>query len=327
MPMMCKCKTLESLPSIAEAVITKNIIKLIQVLDDGENPNVYFGSGLETPLHRACNLGSSNMVRILIDRGANVNAYDVYRNTPLHLAASRGYTNIVEHLIDADADPSFTNIWDQTPIYRAALGGHASVVNALLLANDTSGYQSNHDGESALTIAAEREHYHVLEKFLNPHFDGWKKRNKQLHLTLIKAALKGNLRMVLLLLERGAPVNYANFQTSLTPLSGAIINGSLQIAKMFIALGADLNVGDEMGDKPLIQAAKKGHWAIFNEILRTGADLKDLSQAWILACEANNIEMCTFISRKFKLLCFEQSETISFRANVMKKKRSPTKDI
>ncbi|VDO06927.1 unnamed protein product [Rodentolepis nana] len=324
---MSKCKPIENLPPIAEAVITKNVNKLIQVLDDGENPNVHFGGGLQTPLHRACNLGSSKMVRILIDRGANVNAHDIYRNTPLHLAAARGYTNIVNYLIDADADPSSANIWDQTPIYRAALGGHTSVVNALLLANDISGYHLNHDGESALTVAAERGHYHVLERLLNPQFDGWKKRNKQLYLTLIKAALKGHLGMVLLLIERGAPINCTNFQTSLTPLSAAIIKGSLQIVKMFIALGADLNVGDEMGDKPLVQAAKRGHWAIFNEILRAGANLKDLSQAWKLACEANNVEMSTFISRKYKLSCFEQSENISFKANMMKNIRSPAKEI
>lgn len=92
----------------------------------------------------------------MIDRGANVNLQDVYRNTPLHLAASRGHTKIVKYLIDADADPNTPNIWDQTPIFRAAQGGHASVVNTLLLANDMSGYQSNQDGESALTVAAER---------------------------------------------------------------------------------------------------------------------------------------------------------------------------
>ncbi|KAM3183222.1 hypothetical protein ACTXT7_010764 [Hymenolepis weldensis] len=311
---MSKCKSLQNLPPIAEAVITKNITKLNQVLDDG------------TPLHKACSLGSNKIARILIDRGANVNLQDVYRNTPLHLAASRGHTKIVEYLIDADADPNTLNIWDQTPIFKAAQGGHASVVNTLLLANDMSGYQSNQDGESALTVAAEREYYHVLEKFLNPQFDGWKKRNKQLYITLIKASLKGNLAMVLLLLDRGAPVNYANIQTPLTPLSAAIINGSLQIAKMFIALDADLNAVDEMKDKPLIQAAKRGHWDIFNEILRTGADLKDLSQAWMLACEADDVEMRAFISRKFKLSCLEQPRVIPFKTNVVGNEKSPTKD-
>ena len=53
------------------------------------NENLYPG-GLK-PLHIACSKNNEDIVRILIEKGANVNATDNSGKTPLHIAASSSH--------------------------------------------------------------------------------------------------------------------------------------------------------------------------------------------------------------------------------------------
>lgn len=54
-------------------------------------------------LHEAARLGRTNMVRALIDAGADVNAADAKLQTPLHEAAREGHLTCVRALLEAGA--------------------------------------------------------------------------------------------------------------------------------------------------------------------------------------------------------------------------------
>jgi len=56
-----------------------------------------------TPLHEAAMQGRLDVARILLDRGAQVNAVSAY-NTPLHLAARAGHQDLVALLVARGAD-------------------------------------------------------------------------------------------------------------------------------------------------------------------------------------------------------------------------------
>ena len=53
----------------------------------------------QTPLHYACMKGYVDIVKILIEKNADLNVKNKYNNTPLHIACMRGYVDIVKLLI------------------------------------------------------------------------------------------------------------------------------------------------------------------------------------------------------------------------------------
>jgi len=64
-----------------------------------------------TPLHVASHFGQINMVRFLLQHGANVKACTSIGYTPLHQAAQQGHTSIVNLLLENSAPPnSLTNV-------------------------------------------------------------------------------------------------------------------------------------------------------------------------------------------------------------------------
>ena len=52
----------------------------------------------------ACRKGSLEIVKFLIEKGAEVNAQNVGRQTPLHLATIASHAEIVIHLLDHGVD-------------------------------------------------------------------------------------------------------------------------------------------------------------------------------------------------------------------------------
>ncbi|KAL8275295.1 hypothetical protein Esti_000744 [Eimeria stiedai] len=88
-----------------------SFVRLMQVKggsDDDSLVNVT-GEGRMTALHFAADRGFVDIVRLLIDRGADVNHTDDSGETPLHVAIAADQDEIVAMLIDAGADTSIKN--------------------------------------------------------------------------------------------------------------------------------------------------------------------------------------------------------------------------
>lgn len=73
-----------------------------EIFDGGENPLT--GKGGITPLIAAVKAGSGEIVRLLIGKGADVNAVDFDGDDPLHHAVIRGDIGLVELLLQNGAD-------------------------------------------------------------------------------------------------------------------------------------------------------------------------------------------------------------------------------
>ena len=57
---------------------------------------------------------------------------DSSNNTPLHYAAGYGWLEIVKYLVEAGADPNAVNSWNNTPVSIAFLKGHFGIASYLL---------------------------------------------------------------------------------------------------------------------------------------------------------------------------------------------------
>lgn len=73
----------------------------------------------QTPLHVGCAEGHSEVVKLLLDYGANPNAVDAKGATPLHLATIGGHSHIVKQLIDFGCDVNIVDKEGFTASMRA----------------------------------------------------------------------------------------------------------------------------------------------------------------------------------------------------------------
>ena len=86
------------------------------LLDKGANPNLKDDGRLATPLFYAAEAGFESCVRLLLQRGADVNGHDIMGYTPLVLAASKNHPSTLRILLDNGANVNMKTVADETPL-------------------------------------------------------------------------------------------------------------------------------------------------------------------------------------------------------------------
>ncbi|MFP3030404.1 MAG: ankyrin repeat domain-containing protein, partial [Wolbachia sp.] len=106
-----------------------NLVKLL--LDNGANIEAKNGEYQATPLHGAVENYRIDVVKLLLNRGANVNAEDKDNWTPLHYGADTNSLDIVKVLVDAHANLGAKGNYGKTPLDIAKDKGHNNIVEYL----------------------------------------------------------------------------------------------------------------------------------------------------------------------------------------------------
>jgi uncharacterized protein len=92
-----------------------------------------------TLLHDMAQSGDIAKARLLLGHGADINAIDdEYRTTPLGLAARWGHRDVVRFLIERGADPNRAGAPWSTPLAWAHKKGHAAIATDLSAAGALS---------------------------------------------------------------------------------------------------------------------------------------------------------------------------------------------
>ena len=199
---------------------------------------------MEPPsLHNAAAQGDLSQLAELLHKGANVNEPDQQGNTPLHLAAQNGHGILVQFLVGHKADVNRKNMFHYIPLHLAAASGHTAIVQALIVA----GSLVNLPGPAVMA---------------------------PLHL----AALGGHLPTIEALIKGGARVDLRNAYGQ-TPLDAAAETPNcIAIARALIDAGLNVNAQDLLGNTPLHGASYMGNIELVKLLIAAGADL-DL-QSW-----------------------------------------------
>ena len=85
-----------------------------------------------TPLANAVVHSRLEIVRFLLDRGADPNIQDFVGESPLHLAADNSCPDIAEALLRSRAEPNCATVDGETPLHHAAFKGDLKIIALLL---------------------------------------------------------------------------------------------------------------------------------------------------------------------------------------------------
>lgn len=274
---------------IRDGVINDDIRKVRQSLEKGVNVDVEVFGG--TPLYLAVSAGNQEMVKFLVNRGADINQGLNEENgkNPLLEAAVENHPELVEFFLargaivgihfaaltgDIDAVRNFIeqkvfinpNRWGKTPLNLAIKGGHKEIVS-LLLDNgaDISFYSM---GGRPLDCAIRYNRLEIAE-FLIERGANINYHNGSHPLRL--AISQNKLEMVELLFRKGVDIN------SFYPLHLAASEGHLDIAKFLLANGFKINARDKDGTTPLHLAASKDCLEMTELLIRNGAEVNSMS--------------------------------------------------
>lgn len=114
----------------------------------------------ETALMMACLQGRMDLVRVMVeDREVELNKTGW---TPLHYAATNGHYDIVKLLLDHSAYVDAESPNGTTPLMMAARGGHIEVVK-LLLDEGADMRMRNQQGMTAIDFADRYDHANIAE--------------------------------------------------------------------------------------------------------------------------------------------------------------------
>ncbi|HSR51298.1 MAG TPA: ankyrin repeat domain-containing protein [Acidobacteriota bacterium] len=254
------------------------------LLERGANPDRWNGEGW-TPLHLAAREGHVDSVLHLLSAGASVDVAgrEESRAVPLLIAVTGGLTETAQALLDHGADPNSRNRHQVTPLMAAAYRGHPQLAR-LLLERGADLEAVNQDGNTALLMAVFRRHPEVV-KLLSEEGArvDLEARIKGFGTVapLMLAAGRGDHEIAETLLRHGAPVDVINEMDDLgrlTPLMMAAWKGDEKMVELLLKHGADSQLTLQEG-RTAADWAREGEHPEVEALLREGSERDKISES------------------------------------------------
>jgi len=279
------------------------------LIENGAELNIK-GKYSDTPLGYAAMYGHLELVRLLLDSGADVNMKGGYGRTPLHYAStpsdwSEDYLEIVKLLLERGADPNLKQSGGDNALLEALWRENLDLeIIKLLIKHGTNLEEEGAYSSTALSRAAEKGRIDII-KFLENYLPIDDIPLSQLEKTLVDAMKENEKEVVIYLLEKGEKklpkeffrvevLSYAArhgyddlvnilLKRGLNPqkediyygLGEACYKGHLNVIKLLIEKGADVNGGDYgASENPLMKAARYSYFKIAEFLLDNGANIE-----------------------------------------------------
>lgn len=227
-------------------------------------------SGGSTLLHHAAGFASLETMQFLLDKGADPNAANRRKSTPLFWAIHDEAK--VRLLLAKGADVNAKQADGRSVLYQAASIGNGAAIAKLLLEKGADPNTPSATGQTPLMAAANRSNTETLQMLLAKKVNV-NARSGNGSTALIAAAGSGNPESVRLLLAAGADPNILSKKKD-SALGEAATAGVEESVRLLLEHGAKVNVPDERGYSPLMYAAGSDAMptGIVKLLLAKGAD-------------------------------------------------------
>lgn len=225
-----------------------------------------------TPLHYAAIRQNENMMKILIEAGAELDAKNDDGQTPLSEGLERAsYAHqrlpLARTLLEAGANPGLPQEGLYNPLHFSIVYSEPEITEELLKAKANpnardylaSALQSSGTQDIALKLLKAGARLDTAGSFPGH-----------------KAAKYGSDDVLRLLKERGLDLKETN-DTGSSLLHIAAENGKLKTVELLLQEGIDINLRDGGGATALHRAAQNGHASVVGKLLEAGArpDIED----------------------------------------------------
>lgn len=218
--LLLQCKA--RVETIFDAVLADDRARVEAMLDADPSLLNHNERNGPTPLGFAVTAGNHEMMRMLISRGADVNARSEYDgDAPLHDAVMWDDVEAIKILLNSSADIQARNTCDETPLHYAAWQDESNAATLLI----SNGADPNAGDHNLLTPLHEAVRY-------------------------------GRTKVSRVLLDAGADVN-ARTEDGVTPLHYAV-GENLEVVRLLVERGADVNAVSKAGLSPLTYSEFKG---------------------------------------------------------------------
>lgn len=229
------------------------------------------------PIHYVANTGNVEILELLLEAGAEIDAGDSDNSTALGAAAMSGNDEIVALLIERGADVNIRDRKADCPLSFATYGRDSTVVQLLLDAGADL-YFRNPNGETLLHVASQRGVRMLVEHLLDNDAD-IDARAAGGATPVGYAAMSGHPEIVALLLERGADPNGAQTEDAATPLEYTTWRNQVECARTLIEKGAMVDRLGHRNNTPLVWAADRSSLEMVELLLSHGANVNHMNEA------------------------------------------------
>jgi ankyrin repeat protein len=262
-----------------QIAISLEFFDLVELLlSHGADANASYREGNDHPLHLACassqiadDVKRSEMIKILLRYGAEVDFVDDVRQTILHKEASLGGVKIVQMLLHNGANPNAKSGDQQTPLHKAVNSLNGVGIARSLIQHAVDFDARDIAGDTPLHKAVQLCDVEIC-KFLLECGADVNIHNRMDETPLHKGARNGNVEICTLLFQHGADVN-ARDSAGDTPLHKAVQLCDVEICKFLLECGADVNIHNRMDETPLHKGARDRNVEICKLLLEHGADV------------------------------------------------------
>ena len=261
------CEESFYLPQLREAVKYGYLDVVTFFLEHKLDINAQSETGM-LPLLVASSIGArTEIVKALLDAGAEINAQETLRGTALQVAVSMGRLEMMELLLRAGADPDLCDVNRNPALHTAAYSGREDIIK--LLVDHGADVNIKAPGtrfDNALEGAAIGKNFGALSLLLDlgGEVETDTSRSRDTQTTLLHRVVEhGDIDLVRKLCDHGANVFLdAQDGDGETPLHYAVryaTSGTdVEIAEYLLEEGASPDIPDFVNVSPLQLALKKG---------------------------------------------------------------------